>query len=237
MNIFMNISQPSILFDLNPFMTVSPSSMENIPVFLCTLSMLSNPFLSKFTRMNPLHTLVIDEASQIEMGDYLPVLLAGQKSLRKMCFIGDDHQLPPYGTDENKGLKSIFEVDHFSEALMLDTQYRMPPQVGNVISKLVYNNELKSFNGHPIKQETPACFFYHANGYEKTSGSSFINEAECAAVLKLAAYLAESDLEYKIITPYDGQRNFIEQQMKEEEMEWGNKCFNVDSFQGLYHIF
>ncbi|OAX33331.1 hypothetical protein K503DRAFT_700578, partial [Rhizopogon vinicolor AM-OR11-026] len=37
---------------------------------------------------------------------------------------------------------------------------------------------------------------------------------------------------YKIITPYDAQRNAIEQQLKSEELPWEDRCFNVDSFQG-----
>ena len=53
--------------------------------------MLSNPQINKFTALVPLTTLVVDEASQISINDYIPAL---QKfpSLRKMCFIGDDKQ-------------------------------------------------------------------------------------------------------------------------------------------------
>ena len=44
-------------------------------VILCTLSMLSNDKISIFTHSVPIETLIFDEASQIEIGDYLPMLL------------------------------------------------------------------------------------------------------------------------------------------------------------------
>lgn len=36
-----------------------------------------------------------------------------------------------------------------------------------------------------------------------------------------------------VITPYDGQRSLIERMLKDEKMEWADRCFNVDSFQGV----
>jgi regulator of nonsense transcripts 1 len=61
-------------------------------VMLCTLSMLSNPHIHAFTRIIPVHTIMFDEASQIEVGNYLPVLHRFKTSLQKMVFIGDDKQ-------------------------------------------------------------------------------------------------------------------------------------------------
>ncbi|KAJ3797034.1 AAA domain-containing protein, partial [Lentinula aff. detonsa] len=38
---------------------------------------------------------------------------------------------------------------------------------------------------------------------------------------------------YRIVTPYDSQRNHIEELMRgNERVSWEDKCFNVDSFQG-----
>jgi superfamily I DNA and/or RNA helicase len=63
-------------------------------VLLCTISTLSTRKLSRlgFTRIVPVQTVIIDEASQIEVGDYLPILAKYQTTLRKMVFIGDDKQ-------------------------------------------------------------------------------------------------------------------------------------------------
>lgn len=53
--------------------------------------MLSNPQLGSISQYNPVTTLVIDEASQIEIGDYMAVFTR-YPSLQKLCFIGDDKQ-------------------------------------------------------------------------------------------------------------------------------------------------
>jgi len=74
------------------FKEINHAKLQGISVVLCTLSMLSNFHIGKFTRVIPLKTLVIDEASQIEVGDYVPIFSAYKTTLRKVCFIGDDKQ-------------------------------------------------------------------------------------------------------------------------------------------------
>jgi hypothetical protein len=113
-------------------------------VILCTLSMLSNKHLAEsgLTRMFPLRTIVVDEASQIEVGDYLPVFHTFEKTLRRLCFVGDDKQrmpwsfvaafklsftlfltVAPYGQDDVPGLQSIFEIqDLRGDAIFLNIQ-------------------------------------------------------------------------------------------------------------------
>ena len=63
-------------------------------VILCTISMLSTSRLMQcgFTEIVPVQTIIIDEASQIEVGDYLPILARYTTTLRKVVFIGDDKQ-------------------------------------------------------------------------------------------------------------------------------------------------
>jgi superfamily I DNA and/or RNA helicase len=54
--------------------------------------MLSNNRLAPFARIVPVQTVIVDEASQIEVGDYLPMLHRYQRTLQKLVFIGDDKQ-------------------------------------------------------------------------------------------------------------------------------------------------
>lgn len=63
-------------------------------VMLCTIGMLSTDRIKGcgFTGLVPVQTIIVDEASQIEVGDYLPMLARYKTSLRKMVFIGDDKQ-------------------------------------------------------------------------------------------------------------------------------------------------
>ena len=76
----------------------SKSNLKDCQVILCTLSMLSNRNIYKFTREIPLKTLVVDEASQIEVGNYVSIFTEFKESLRKLCFIGDDKQCMFYLT-------------------------------------------------------------------------------------------------------------------------------------------
>lgn len=75
---------------------------------LCTLSMLSNSQILKFTRCIPIHTLIVDEASQIEVGNFLPVLFTAVKTLQKLCFIGDDKQCQCFKLLVYKLFKSFY---------------------------------------------------------------------------------------------------------------------------------
>ena len=45
-----------------------------------------------FTRCVPVDIVVVDEASQIEVGNYLPLMNKFRSTLTKMVFIGDDKQ-------------------------------------------------------------------------------------------------------------------------------------------------
>lgn len=45
-----------------------------------------------FTRLVPVETVIVDEASQIELGDYLPLLSRFGSGIEKLVFVGDDKQ-------------------------------------------------------------------------------------------------------------------------------------------------
>ncbi|KAJ3521700.1 hypothetical protein NM688_g8981 [Phlebia brevispora] len=202
-------------------------------VILCTLSMFSHPRLSPsgFTSLVPVETVIIDEASQIEIGDYVPVISKFGKTIRKLVFIGDDKQLPPYGQEEVKELRSIFEVKRFRKNIVfLDTQYRMPVPIGQFLSRQMYHGRLKSV--HKITDKSCCRLVDVPRGKESLAGSSFKNVEEAAAVIRIAKHMHKTKKCYRIITPYDGQRGLIEDLLKRERLPWEDKCFCVDSFQG-----
>ncbi|KAF7327653.1 AAA-12 domain-containing protein [Mycena kentingensis (nom. inval.)] len=218
------------------FKTVTKTRMSGCKVILCTVSMLANKWVNKsFKHYVGVNRVIVDEASQIEIGDYLPVFNTYRQTLRKMCFIGDDKQLPPYGQEDLQDLQSIFEVTHLQgKTHFLDTQYRMPPQIGAFISSKVYDNKLKSNPKHPVLDTEVACYFINVGGAkELLTNNTYSNTLEMQAVIQLAQLLQEQQKSYKIITPYDGQRVLIEDKMKATEgLDWEEKVYNVDSFQG-----
>lgn len=200
-------------------------------VVLCTLSMLSHPNLSPFMRLVPPQTLIFDEASQIEIGGYFPLLHRFQHTLSKLVFIGDDKQLAPYGQGDINDLRSIFEMPHLRKsAIFLDTQYRMPVPIGQFISRHVYNHQLKTI--HSITTAKSCIFVDVANGKEAKKGSSWMNQREIQVAMSLAKKYHNLRKRYRIITPYDAQRSLLETELQGERLPWEDRCFNVDSFQG-----
>ncbi|TRM64357.1 P-loop containing nucleoside triphosphate hydrolase protein [Schizophyllum amplum] len=83
-------------------------------VVLCTLNTLSLGRIQALTHAVPVQTVLVDEAGQIEMGDFLPMLHLYRSNLEKVVFVGDDKQ------------------------------YRMPLFIGNFISESVYDGQLLS---------------------------------------------------------------------------------------------
>ena len=52
------------------------------------------------------------------------------------------------------------------------------------------------------------------------------------ATVQIARCYIREGKAFKIITPYDAQRNAIENALRTAGLAWENKVFNVDSFQG-----
>lgn len=67
-------------------------ALEGSQVLLCTLSMISSSRMRDFSQIIPIINVVIDEASQIEVGQYFPLFKSFGHTLQKICFIGDDKQ-------------------------------------------------------------------------------------------------------------------------------------------------
>jgi hypothetical protein len=69
-------------------------ALQGTQVILCTLSMISNSRLqlAGVPQVVPIVNVIIDEASQIEVGQYVPLFKTFGNSLRKICFVGDDKQ-------------------------------------------------------------------------------------------------------------------------------------------------
>ncbi|KAG6824710.1 hypothetical protein H0H92_006077 [Tricholoma furcatifolium] len=200
-------------------------------VMLSTLSMLSSPNVDRvgLFRVVPVGRLVVDEASQIKIDDFMHILYKFRSPLKKLCFFGDPQQLPPHGKDQVPKIKTIFDIAHLREtAEFLDTQYRMPVPLGNFISHHVYHGRLKS--EHTIKHSSCVTFVNVSSGIEAKSGFSWTNLQEIKAVVNIVR-LYYRYRNFCIITPYDAQRSAIERQLKSENLPW-EQVFNVDSFQG-----
>ncbi|PAV16516.1 atp-dependent helicase nam7 [Pyrrhoderma noxium] len=168
---------------------------------------------------------------------------AGEDVLEKMVFIGDDRQLPPFASDQNESLDSVFENKGLMKSVkvqLLDVQYRMPPAIGDFLSKNVYSGLLNSWEGHPVQKDDSLCvqFVDVKDSKEEVFKKSYFNVAEANAVLAIIDILYRKQKKYKVITPYEAQRDYIEDELRKKSsnggdgLSWKNTVFTVDSFQG-----
>ncbi|EGO24481.1 hypothetical protein SERLADRAFT_389800, partial [Serpula lacrymans var. lacrymans S7.9] len=193
--------------------------------------MLSHRKIGTFPLVVPINTIIFDEASQIEVGDYLPMLNRYHTTLGKLVFIGDHRQLAPYGQDDVGNLQSIFDFPHMhNKAIFLGIQYRMPHVIGEFISRHVYDRRLQT--QHSITSRSACRFVDVLNGKEEKSGKSWVNRKEAGIVVNICRIYEKQSKAFRVITPYDAQRSLIEKELESAKLKWENKCFNVDSFQG-----
>lgn len=91
-HIYKQIERNTIRTDTLPKPSALKKVLQGSQVILCTLSMISNPKLRELTQVVPIINVVIDEASQIEISQYVPLFKTFGRTLRNLCFIGDDKQ-------------------------------------------------------------------------------------------------------------------------------------------------
>ena len=190
--------------------------------------------------------VIIDEAGHATFAEtVIPMCFA-----KKVLLIGDDKQLPPILGDDlpchvnmsqncQSGVNGLkfdcwFEYSLFSYLwqnkdlelphLMLDTQFRMHPDIGTFISTAFYGGKLK--NGTTAKDRQfsfppfvkPVCVVSTSsrkNRFDESAGTSYFNELEIALVVQTVKALANSleaqsssekqSISLAVITPYAKQ--------------------------------
>jgi len=106
----------------------------------------------------------------------------------------------------------------------------MPTLIGGFISRHIYKGRLQT--NHAISTPLSCRLVDISHGKETKSGNSWINAAEADAVVIIARVYHAQKKSFRVITPYDAQRNLLEKRLKAASLTWENTCFNVDSFQG-----
>jgi len=207
-----------------------------------------NSALSEVTTEHQFDTVIVDEAARANPLDlFIPMALAS----RRIVLVGDHFQLPQMLEPdiENEMLEkgnldvetanaikmSLFErlytqlkarekKDGIQRTVMLDTQFRMDPELGNFISRTFYESqgEQKILSGlsRPTFDlgipkyrdkvaewvDTPISL-----GSEKRAGTSWMRECEATKVVaEVKSLLAEeTDLSIGVITFFAAQRELI----------------------------
>ncbi|CAA9960180.1 Superfamily I DNA and RNA helicase and helicase protein [Pyrenophora teres f. maculata] len=200
-------------------------------------------------------TVIVDEAAQcVEMSALIPL----KYGCAKCILVGDPKQLPPTIFSKEAArfryAQSLFmrmQQNHPNDVHLLDTQYRMHPEISLFPSQTFYDGKLldggdmASLRKQPWHQSSllgPYRFFDVKGQQQKApSGKSLMNIAEINVALQLYNRLTSDYPDYNfkgkigIITPYKSQLQEIKQRFMKaygqtiiEDIDFNT----TDAFQG-----
>lgn len=200
-------------------------------------------------------TVVIDEAAQsIELSALIPL----KYGCSKCILVGDPKQLPPTVLSKvasrfqyEQSLFVRMQANHPQDVHLLDTQYRMHPEISAFPSTAFYDGKLRDGPDmaplrarpwHNSELLTPYRFFDVQGLHQSAAkGHSLINVAELQVAMQLYERLVSDfrDVDFTgkigIITPYKGQ---LREMKTRFAARYGNEIFSkvdfntTDAFQG-----
>ncbi len=245
-----NLYRAEIKRCLNNLSGKEKSAIDNARLVLATMT---NMYISKLLNAEQFDVVIIEEAGMA----VLPTLFycAGMAT-KKVIAVGDPRQLPPIVVSKDpyaqKAMgRSIFEVtvpqpDQSPIVVMLDTQYRMHPAIGSLVSKLFYAGKLKSADSTSqrsvITDKPPypgqAVVVVDTQGATRCTKSddsfSRSNQQTAEICVRLASEAVAAGIEsIAIITPYAKQSRLISGLLADSSIPDGVvECRTVHRFQG-----
>ncbi len=218
------------------------------------LATMTNVYLSSLLQSERFDTVIVEEAGMAT----LPTLFYCAALARaKIIVVGDPQQLPPIVQARDDYVyramgRTIFEVAAQKSLtgetmVMLDIQYRMHPVIGDLVSRLFYQEKLRHgdntsqrdeiagkrpFPGAPLVVIDTAGQTICAT--ETGGGFSRVNEKTAQRCVDLAIEAVQAGIEsVAIITPYVAQSRLIRQQLTRFPREASQmECRTVHRFQG-----
>lgn len=200
-------------------------------------------------------TVVIDEAAQcVELSALIPL----KYGCAKCILVGDPQQLPPTVFSREaarfKYEQSLFvrmQDNHAGDVHLLDTQYRMHPDISLFPSQTFYDSRLldggdmatlRSRPWHASELLGPFRFFDVEGQHQSApKGHSLVNYAEIRIAMQLYTRLVTDfpDYDFKnkvgIITPYKSQLRELKEQFRRSfpgDVADGIEFNTTDAFQG-----
>lgn len=189
--------------------------------------------------------VIIDEVCKATLPEILAPLIISEKAI----LLGDPKQLPPVFCSEEREIIHQIENCHLDQymyidklfekasmAIMLDEQYRMSNQIGEMISTLFYDGNLK--NGRNEDSKDPLLWISYSPSMQwptsqenSSERPQVFNEEERDIIASLVSDLLSSKqgLTIGIITPYKGQAALLKKTINPSA---NIKIDTVDGFQG-----
>ncbi|EHI98159.1 serine/threonine protein kinase [Clostridium sp. DL-VIII] len=202
--------------------------------------------------------VIIDEAAKATT----PELLVSIIKAKKILLVGDHKQLPPYiesskfDWTDNKTIKelrtslftNLYGILPDTHKEMLKRQYRMHPNIGDLISKTFYDGGVAAGVSAKDKQhkinelEGYSIVWYNTSNmgkirkHKKTSGKSFYNVCEAEIIKEFikrhTEIILEENINVGIITGYSAQKDLIRRKIKNYNLSNQIDVNTVDAFQG-----
>lgn len=217
----------------------------------------SKAIVDKEIRNGAFDVVIFDEAS---MATIPQIAYAAKLARKNFVCMGDFRQLPPIVQSSKESLLNadIFQYCGITQAVdqgsnhkwlcLLDTQYRMHPEIADFAGRSIYNGLLKSANGMTEKREKTvmaepfagrAMEFVDLSGTMstciKSSDDSHANVLSAFVTFSLALKAAQTQ-EVGIITPYHAQSRLLHAMVRDvnelEALPHAIKCATVHQFQG-----
>jgi superfamily I DNA and/or RNA helicase len=224
--------------------------LQSKKVIFTTLTKLATDEAFKKLRFS---TVIIDEAS---MAPLPLVAVAASLAQESVVIAGDPQQLPPISLADTPPAKQWLARDIFAQnssatdidqlfdwqrnnayTTFLDTQYRMPQTLSNLVSKYFYQNKIVNANTIQVQnsvqvidtsQLSPVCELD-----PRPPSKSRYNLTHVSIIKHLLQDLSYSysSLDIGVITPYRIQLNFIRKMLKENKIS-GVEAGTIHTFQG-----
>ena len=217
----------------------------------------SKAIVDKEIRNGAFDVVIFDEAS---MATIPQIAYAAKLARKNFVCMGDFRQLPPIvqSSKESPLNADIFQYCGITQAVdqgsnhkwlcLLDTQYRIHPEIADFAGRSIYNGLLKSANGMTEKREKTvmaepfagrAMEFVDLSGTMstciKSSDDSHANVLSAFVTFSLALKAAQTQ-EVGIITPYHAQSRLLHAMVRDvnelEALPHAIKCATVHQFQG-----
>jgi superfamily I DNA and/or RNA helicase len=218
------------------------------------LATMTNVYMSSLLQEERFDCVIIEEAG---MAILPTVFYCAAMARKKVIMIGDPQQLPPIVQSNADYVyramgRNIFDVATTNSLkadeimVMLDTQYRMHPVIGDLVSRLFYDGKLRNSKNTTERSSITAKKPYpdaplvvldtrhHTTCAVREGSYSRFNEHTAQVCLDLAVEAVKGGIEsVAIITPYAAQSRLIRQLLsKEQETMKYVECQTIHRFQG-----
>lgn len=209
---------------MNDYNVLFARIMSHAAITLSTLNATGTEWMVRHARFS---VLVVDEAGQASEAETIMALLRMTQCVgqEKLVLVGDTNQLGVFATNpeivRRGGSRSLMErlMDLGYPSHLLNVQYRMDPQICQVVSPIFYEGKLVTGDSVPAKTDGSPIQVIHVDGREERdrASNSLKNVAEAKRVAHVVhTWLAtHTDKTIAVLSAYACQAELLQKYLKQ----------------------